>query len=159
LAARGIDVDDISHVINFDLPNVAETYVHRIGRTGRAGKGGVALSLCEPDEQSHLVGIERLTGKRLLRVEDHPFPDTGELSPSEPSAPRPGRSSGARAGSVRGRTARGPGGGESRQATPARAAAGSSNANSGSAGNGVGRGGRRRRPSSSGRRGRVSQAV
>lgn len=76
LAARGIDVDDISHVINFDLPNTAETYVHRIGRTGRAGKSGIALSLCDAEERSYLDGIEKLTRKRIERVEDHPFPAT-----------------------------------------------------------------------------------
>ncbi|HVZ34112.1 MAG TPA: DEAD/DEAH box helicase [Polyangiaceae bacterium] len=73
IAARGIDVDDISHVINFELPNVPETYVHRIGRTGRAGKGGTAVSLCDAEERSYLVGIERLTGKRLAVIADHPF--------------------------------------------------------------------------------------
>jgi ATP-dependent RNA helicase RhlE len=73
IAARGIDVDDISHVVNFELPNVPETYVHRIGRTGRAGKGGTAISLCDPEERSFLLGIERLTGKRVTVVEDHPF--------------------------------------------------------------------------------------
>ena len=73
IAARGIDVDDISHVVNFELPNVPETYVHRIGRTGRAGKGGTAISLCDPEERSFLHGIERLTGKRVTVVEEHPF--------------------------------------------------------------------------------------
>jgi ATP-dependent RNA helicase RhlE len=73
IAARGIDVDDISHVVNFELPNVPETYVHRIGRTGRAGKGGTAISLCDAEERSYLVGIERLTGKRVNVVEQHPF--------------------------------------------------------------------------------------
>jgi ATP-dependent RNA helicase RhlE len=77
IAARGIDVDDISHVVNFELPNVPETYVHRIGRTGRAGKGGTAISLCDSEERSFLTGIERLTGKRLTVVEQHPFLPTG----------------------------------------------------------------------------------
>lgn len=81
LAARGIDVDDISHVINFDLPNISETYVHRIGRTGRAGKSGVALSLCEAEERTYLMGIERLTGKKITRVEDHPYPATETVPP------------------------------------------------------------------------------
>lgn len=61
VAARGIDVDDISHVINFDLPNVAEAYVHRIGRTGRAGKSGIAIAFCDPSERGLLRDIERLT--------------------------------------------------------------------------------------------------
>ncbi|MGQ0531268.1 MAG: DEAD/DEAH box helicase, partial [Caulobacteraceae bacterium] len=61
VAARGIDVDDISHVINYDLPNVPEQYVHRIGRTARAGAGGMAISFCAPDERAYLRDIERLT--------------------------------------------------------------------------------------------------
>jgi ATP-dependent RNA helicase RhlE len=65
IAARGIDVAGISHVVNFDLPASPETYVHRIGRTGRAGARGVALSFCEPLERAHLHGIERLVGQRL----------------------------------------------------------------------------------------------
>ena len=60
IAARGIDVDGISHVVNFDLPNVPETYVHRIGRTARAGKDGCAISLCAGDEVAFLRGIEKL---------------------------------------------------------------------------------------------------
>ena len=70
LAARGIDVDGISHVINFDLPNVPETYVHRIGRTARAGLSGVALSFCDEEERDFLVDIERLMGRHLDRVSD-----------------------------------------------------------------------------------------
>jgi ATP-dependent RNA helicase RhlE len=73
IAARGIDVEDISHVINFELPNVPETYIHRIGRTGRAGKGGSAISLCDGEEREYLRDIERLTGKRLTVVNEHPF--------------------------------------------------------------------------------------
>jgi ATP-dependent RNA helicase RhlE len=65
IAARGIDVTGISHVINFELPNVPESYVHRIGRTARAGRGGIALSFCGPDERSYLRDIEKLTGVRL----------------------------------------------------------------------------------------------
>jgi ATP-dependent RNA helicase RhlE len=65
LAARGIDVDDITHVINFDLPNEAETYVHRVGRTGRAGASGIAISFCSADERDSLRDIERLTKQRL----------------------------------------------------------------------------------------------
>lgn len=80
IAARGIDVDDISHVINFELPNVPETYVHRIGRTGRAGKGGTAISLCDSEERTFLADIERLTGKRLSVVSEHPFLPTGRAS-------------------------------------------------------------------------------
>ena len=65
IAARGIDVDGVSHVINFDLPNVPESYVHRIGRTARAGKGGTAISLCDASERSFLKGIEKLIRTRL----------------------------------------------------------------------------------------------
>lgn len=72
IAARGIDIDHLPHVVNFDLPNVAEDYVHRIGRTGRAGSDGQALSLVGPDERKLLKGIEKLIGNRIeqLRVDD-----------------------------------------------------------------------------------------
>jgi len=72
IASRGIDVDDISHVINYDVPEEAETYVHRIGRTGRAGATGQALSFCDIEERSHLESIERLIGMPLRQVRDHP---------------------------------------------------------------------------------------
>ncbi|WP_437627266.1 DEAD/DEAH box helicase [Sorangium sp. So ce1151] len=65
IAARGIDIDDISHVINYDLPNIPESYVHRIGRTARAGASGVALSFCDSEERTYLADIERLIQKRL----------------------------------------------------------------------------------------------
>src|ERR1700722_15055304 len=65
LAARGIDVDGISHVVNFDLPVEAETYVHRIGRTGRAGATGSAVSFCSGDERKQLMLIQRLIGQKL----------------------------------------------------------------------------------------------
>ena len=65
IAARGLDVDDISHVINYDLPNVAETYVHRIGRTGRAGASGQAISFCSDEQRDDLREIERLLGKAI----------------------------------------------------------------------------------------------
>ena len=65
IAARGIDVDDVTHVINFDLPNVPETYVHRIGRTARAGAEGIAISFCDSSERGFLRDIEKLIGKRI----------------------------------------------------------------------------------------------
>jgi len=65
IAARGIDVDDVSHVFNYDLPNEHETFVHRIGRTARAGKDGVAISFCSPDEESDLRAIEKLTRVKI----------------------------------------------------------------------------------------------
>ena len=66
IAARGIDIDDVSHVVNYELPHVPEAYVHRIGRTARAGKAGIAIALCDPAERGMLRDIERLIGRRLL---------------------------------------------------------------------------------------------
>jgi ATP-dependent RNA helicase RhlE len=73
LAARGLDIDDITHVVNFDLPNEPETYVHRIGRTGRAGATGEAISFCAAEERGFLRAIERTTGVQVEVVKDHPF--------------------------------------------------------------------------------------
>lgn len=73
VAARGIDIDDITHVINYELPEQAETYVHRIGRTGRAGSDGIAISLCTDEEKKYMFDIEMLLNKRLPIVENHPF--------------------------------------------------------------------------------------
>lgn len=73
IAARGIDVDHLSHVINFELPNVPETYVHRIGRTGRAGASGSALSFCDMEERAYLRDIHKLIGLTIPVVEDHPY--------------------------------------------------------------------------------------
>lgn len=70
IAARGIDVDGVTHVVNFDVPNVAETYVHRIGRTARAGNTGFAISLCDHEERVYLASIERLTSQRIDRVKN-----------------------------------------------------------------------------------------
>ncbi len=92
LAARGIDVKGLSHVINFDLPNEPETYVHRIGRTGRAGESGIALSLCAPDERAHLTAIERLTKKTFERRET-PEVLQVEKRGADARAPRGGSSS------------------------------------------------------------------
>lgn len=74
IAARGIDIDELSHVFNFDLPNVPETYVHRIGRTGRAGHSGIAISFCDAEEKSELRDIVKLVVKPIPVVEEHPFP-------------------------------------------------------------------------------------
>lgn len=74
IAARGIDIDELSHVINFDLPEVPETYVHRIGRTGRAGLGGTAISFCDFEEKALLADIEKLTGKHVTEIKEHPYP-------------------------------------------------------------------------------------
>lgn len=73
IAARGIDVDLLSHVINYELPNVPETYVHRIGRTGRAGHEGVAIAFCESEELPYLKDIQKLIGIKIPVVENHPF--------------------------------------------------------------------------------------
>ncbi|MFN8355394.1 MAG: DEAD/DEAH box helicase [Spirosomataceae bacterium] len=74
IAARGIDVDDLSLVINYELPNVPETYVHRIGRTGRAGANGMAISFCDDEELPYLKDINKLIKKQIPVVEDHPYP-------------------------------------------------------------------------------------
>ncbi len=76
IAARGIDIDDVSHVINYELPNVPEAYVHRIGRTARAGKSGTAVSLCDGDERSLLRDIERLIGRSLIHTGEPGAPST-----------------------------------------------------------------------------------
>lgn len=74
IAARGIDIDDLEYVINFDLSNVAETYVHRIGRTGRAGAAGTAFSFCDAVERAYLRDVEKLIAKKIPVIENHPFP-------------------------------------------------------------------------------------
>lgn len=95
IAARGIDIDELSHVVNFELPEVPETYVHRIGRTGRAGLGGDAIAFCTFDEKPLLADIQKLTGKALEVVENHPyplknnFPAVKNTQPRPPRAPRP----------------------------------------------------------------------
>jgi ATP-dependent RNA helicase RhlE len=76
IASRGIDVDDMEFVINYEIPNIAETYVHRIGRTGRAGAKGTAYSFCDAEEKEYLRDIEKLIGKKIPVVEDHPYPLT-----------------------------------------------------------------------------------
>ena len=73
IAARGIDVDDLTLVINYELPNIPETYVHRIGRTGRAGASGVALSFCDLEEKEFLRDINRLIMKPIPVNKEHPF--------------------------------------------------------------------------------------
>jgi ATP-dependent RNA helicase RhlE len=73
IAARGIDIDELTHVLNYDLPNVPETYVHRIGRTGRAGASGVAISFCDWTEKSFLSDIQKLIKKTIPVVKGHPF--------------------------------------------------------------------------------------
>lgn len=92
IAARGIDVDGISHVVNFDLPNVPETYVHRIGRTARAGASGLAIAFCTPEERGDLAAIEKLTKIALTPVGDVPHWDG--RTPKKPPQNRGGRGQG-----------------------------------------------------------------
>ena len=106
IAARGIDIDDISHVINFEMPNEPETYVHRIGRTGRALASGVALSFCDHEETKHVHQIERVTKMKIPVITDHPFiknaPAANHKSESSgaPSGHRPRSSQGGRPGQL-----------------------------------------------------------
>jgi ATP-dependent RNA helicase RhlE len=112
IAARGIDVDDISHVINYELPNETESYVHRIGRTGRAGAGGKAFSFCSTDERDYLTDIERLIRMHITVVTDHPFnSEHGIPAPTDLNPPQRGssksRRSGGKSGSRNGKSANG----------------------------------------------------
>ncbi len=95
LAARGIDVDAISHVFNFDLPHEPETYVHRIGRTGRAGATGRTIAFCDRDERKFLTAIERLL-RHTIEVDDHKYPDTTPASAPPASKSRPSKRGGQR---------------------------------------------------------------
>lgn len=92
IAARGIDIDDLTHVINYDLPNIPESYVHRIGRTGRAGAGGTAIAFCDAEEKEYLRDIQKLTGKQITVAENANYPlvnHTVVKAPQRP--PRPSR--------------------------------------------------------------------
>jgi ATP-dependent RNA helicase RhlE len=117
IAARGIDVEEISHVVNFDLPHEPEVYVHRIGRTARAGEDGTALSFCMEDEREDLAQIERLIGRHLDRLEEHPFrspldpPPMTQLKPPK-RGPRPPQRKGG------GRGQQGRPGGQGQQGRP-----------------------------------------
>jgi ATP-dependent RNA helicase RhlE len=104
IAARGIDVEDLALVINYDLPNVPETYVHRIGRTGRASASGIALSFCNGEEKPYLIDIQKLINQSILVIDNHPFPDDGTevfvKAPQQQRRPKTerGNSSGNRSG-------------------------------------------------------------
>jgi len=96
IAARGIDVDDVTHVINFELPNIPESYVHRVGRTARAGARGVALSFCDPTERAFLRDIEKLTRRPLKVIDQHPAIAAAKVAaaaapPVQPRGPAPAR--------------------------------------------------------------------
>ncbi len=93
IAARGIDIDGVTHVVNYELPNIAESYVHRIGRTARAGAAGIAIALCAPDERAYLRDIERLLKTRIAVVgETPPAESAGEFTrradPTPPHRPK-----------------------------------------------------------------------
>ncbi|MFT5499112.1 MAG: ATP-dependent RNA helicase RhlE [Kiritimatiellia bacterium] len=117
IAARGIDVDGITHVINYDLPNEPETYVHRIGRTARAGAEGDSISFCSARERDYLRSIDKLLGKPVPVVMDHPYhSDTarnavGAEAKPEPKAQRGGRGGGGGRGRQGGGASSGRGGG------------------------------------------------
>ncbi|MFV2093498.1 MAG: DEAD/DEAH box helicase [Hyphomicrobiales bacterium] len=109
IAARGIDVADVSHVVNYEIPNEPETYVHRIGRTARAGAAGVAISLCDPSEKGYLVRIDRLTGQTLAGPAPRgDVPKTGKKpnSPASFTKSRPQNEAGRRRRRSRGPTRR-----------------------------------------------------
>ncbi|MFD0620527.1 DEAD/DEAH box helicase [Paenibacillus sp. GCM10027629] len=102
IAARGIDIEELSHVINIDLPNIPETYVHRIGRTGRAGMSGIAISFCEEEEFPYLKDIEKLIKKQIPEVKEHPYP-IGSFVPA-PQTDKPSRPAGMRPSKPKART-------------------------------------------------------
>ncbi|SHJ37998.1 DEAD/DEAH box helicase [Parasporobacterium paucivorans] len=105
IAARGLDIEELSHVINYNLPEVPETYVHRIGRTGRAGLGGKAISFCDFEEKPLLKDIQKFIGKTLPEVKDHPYPLVNtEIKPKAAPAQRPAPSRAKKQGT--GRTAK-----------------------------------------------------
>jgi len=84
IAARGIDIDKLKYVINFEIPNLPETYVHRIGRSGRAGEEGIAIAISEPEENAYVRDIEKLTGTKIEVISDSPFPQTDKpMTPAE----------------------------------------------------------------------------
>ncbi len=101
IAARGIDIDELAYVVNYEIPNIAETYVHRIGRTGRAGANGTALSFCDAEEKAFLKDIHKLINKNIPVIEDHPFPYTGAIPDKKADdrrGPRGGSQGGGRSG-------------------------------------------------------------
>jgi len=101
VASRGIDVSDISHVINLDLPNEPEVYVHRIGRTGRAGQGGITIAFCDENEGEFLRGIEKTIRQKIPVDEDHPFHSEKAKSRKGEKAPKRRQNRGRRGGGRR----------------------------------------------------------
>jgi ATP-dependent RNA helicase RhlE len=117
IAARGIDVDEVAHVINYELPHEPETYVHRIGRTGRAGQTGAAVSFCDSDEQPRLMAIERLLSRAIPSRNERPADSVGAATDSAGTGPRqrrPARAAGPARGGNRSRRR----GGSAGKATP-----------------------------------------
>jgi len=112
IAARGIDIDELTHVINYELPNIPETYVHRIGRTGRAGLNGIALSFCDQEEIEFLRDIHKLIAKQIPVEEAHPYPMSPQsivAKHAEGQAKKPGHGGGQKRGRSFGRADRGRG--------------------------------------------------
>jgi ATP-dependent RNA helicase RhlE len=156
IAARGIDIDDLTHVINYELPNVPETYVHRIGRTGRAGASGTALSFCDQEEGEYLRDIQKLISRSIPVIEDHPHVMHASLSYR---APVVGTSAATgRDGSNNGRRNGGQGTGNGRREQTSNngrrdpSGSGMGRRESGGAGNGRREGGDQRRNADHGRR-------
>ena len=163
IAARGIDIDELTHVVNYELPNIPETYVHRIGRTGRAGLSGIALSFCDAEEKEYLRDIHKLIGKQIPVVEDHPYPMSAQSAAPQPAAKGPQGQGRGQQGASRG--SQGPGrgssgggrGGQGQPRGPRNAASDASNRgrsnNPAGSGNPGGRGGNQgRKPGSGGER-------
>lgn len=117
IAARGIDIEELSHVYNFNLPNIPETYVHRIGRTGRAGHSGIAVSFCEEEEIPYLKDIEKLINKKIPVVDGHAYPMQSEAALAAVAALASGVGQGRQGQGGKGRqSAKGqPGAGQQRQ--------------------------------------------
>jgi ATP-dependent RNA helicase RhlE len=91
IAARGIDIDELEYVINIDLPNIPETYVHRIGRTGRAGNRGAAYSFCNAEEKAYLRDIEKLIARKIPVIEEHPFPMMNTIPENAAASKQPAK--------------------------------------------------------------------
>jgi ATP-dependent RNA helicase RhlE len=121
VAARGIDVDDVTHVINYDIPVEPESYVHRIGRTGRAGAAGKAIAFCEPAERPALKAIERLTGKAVpVMALPQDLAALGSIEPERAGGEKPAPRAGGRRGGGRAAGRTGQGGGATTQPTAKR---------------------------------------
>ena len=101
VAARGIDIELLPYVINFDLPNIPETYVHRIGRTGRAGNSGLSISFCSKDEEVYWKDILKLTRSNVKTIEDHPFPWKGVAKTTANTDDKPQTNSNNRSGKAK----------------------------------------------------------